>query len=119
MGHIDPPPELIGLTNNEVDQWTDRWMADRWTDGETDGQMDGQTDRWTNGQTDGRMDRWKISPFYRTLSPIRAAAPLQPNFNWKSLYSGARVPLTIRCLLATGSIFYFFPLELFLLPFCF
>ena len=31
--------------------------------------MDGQM----NGRTDGR----KISPFYRTLSPIGAAAPLQ------------------------------------------
>ena len=34
--------------------------------------------RGGNGQTDGRMDGWmdgrKISPFYRTLSPIGAAA---------------------------------------------
>ena len=34
----------------------------------------------------GWMDRWregkKISQFYRALSPIRAAAPLQPNHNW-------------------------------------
>ena len=51
-------------------------------------------DRW--------MDRRKISPFYRTLSPIGAAAPLQPNFNQKTVQSGARVPLTIWCLLATG-----------------
>ena len=33
---------------------------------------------------DGRTDRRKISPFYRTSSPIRAAAPLQPNFNPKT-----------------------------------
>ena len=26
------------------------------------------------GGTDGRTDKWKISPFYRTLSPIGAAA---------------------------------------------
>ena len=28
----------------------------------------------TYGRTDGRMDGWKISPFYRTSSPIGAAA---------------------------------------------
>ena len=30
-----------------------------------------------DGQMNGRTDRRKISPFYRTLSPIGAAAPLQ------------------------------------------
>ena len=43
-----------------------------------DGQMDGQTDSRMDGQTDGRTDRRtngrKISPFYRTLSPIGPAA---------------------------------------------
>ena len=38
------------------------------------------------------MDRWtderKISPFYRTSSPIGAAAPLQPNFNPKTIKRG-------------------------------
>ena len=31
-----------------------------------------------DGQTDGRTDEWKISPFYRTSSPIGAAALLPP-----------------------------------------
>ena len=45
-------------------------------DGRTDGkQTDGQTDGWrTNGWTDGRMDGRSFSPFYRTSSPVRAAA---------------------------------------------
>ena len=29
---------------------------------------------WTDRQTDGWMDKRKISPFYRTLSPIGATA---------------------------------------------
>ena len=29
---------------------------------------------WTDGRTDGQMDGRKISPFYRTSSPIGAAA---------------------------------------------
>ena len=33
-------------------------------------QIDGQTDGWMDGQMEG----WKISPFYRTFSPIGAAA---------------------------------------------
>merc|ERR1712121_506253 len=41
-----------------------------------------------NGWTDGR----KISPFYRTLSPIGAAAPLQPNFNPKTIKRGKGTP---------------------------
>ena len=35
---------------------------------------DGQTDGWTNGRSYG----WKISPFYRILSPIGAPALLPP-----------------------------------------
>ena len=42
--------------------------------------MDGRTDEWTDGR--------KISPFYRTSSPIGAAAPLQPNFNLKTIKRG-------------------------------
>ena len=38
-----------------------------------------------NGQMDGWTDKQKISPFYMTLSPIGAAAPLQPNFNPKTV----------------------------------
>ena len=34
------------------------------------------------------MDEQKISPFYRTSSPIGAAAPLQPNFNPKTIKRG-------------------------------
>ena len=41
-----------------------------------------------DGRTYGRMDGWKISPFYRTSSPIGAAAPLQPNFNLKTIKRG-------------------------------
>ena len=37
-----------------------------------------------DGHTYGRTYGRKISPFYRTLSPIGAAAPLQPNFNSKT-----------------------------------
>ena len=37
----------------------------------------------TDGWMDGRTDGWKISPFHRALSPIRAAAPLKPNYNRK------------------------------------
>ena len=33
---------------------------------------------------DGRTDGWKISPFYRTLFPIGAAAPPQPNYDPKN-----------------------------------
>ena len=39
-------------------------------DGWTDGRMDGRMDGWTDERTDKR----KISPFYRTSSPIGAAA---------------------------------------------
>ena len=35
---------------------------------------------WTDERTNG-----KISPFYRTLSPIGAAAPLQPNYDQKEV----------------------------------
>ena len=41
-----------------------------------------------DGWTDGRMNERKISPFYRTSSPIGAAAPLQPNFNLKTVKRG-------------------------------
>ena len=47
-------------------------QTDGRTDGQTDGWTDGRTDRWTDGQTDGRMDGRNFSPFYRTLSPVRA-----------------------------------------------
>ena len=47
--------------------------------------LEGGTDVRTDGRTDGRTDVRKISPFYRTLSPIRGAAPLQPNFNPKTV----------------------------------
>ena len=42
----------------------------RVTHGRTDGRMDGRTDGRMDGRTNGR----KISPFYRTSSPIGAAA---------------------------------------------
>ena len=48
------------------------------TDGGTDGWMDGGTDGWTDGQMDGwtqgRTDGVNFSLFYRTSSPIGAAA---------------------------------------------
>ena len=65
--------------DGQMDGWTDGRM-----DGQTDGQMDGRTDGWMDKQMDGR----KISPFYRTLSPIGAAASLQPNFNSKTIKRG-------------------------------
>ena len=34
----------------------------------------GRTDGWMDGQTDEQTNERKISPFYRTLSPIGAAA---------------------------------------------
>ena len=49
-----------------------------WTNKRTDGQ--------TDGRTDGQTDKWKISPFYRTSSPIGAAAQkleLQANSVYK------------------------------------
>ena len=46
-------------------------------------------DFWALEGGDERTDEWmdgrKISPFYRTSSPIGAAAPLQPNFNWNTV----------------------------------
>ena len=44
------------------------WMAQR---GE---QMDGRMDGRTDGRTDGQTNERKISPFYRTSSPIGAVA---------------------------------------------
>ena len=61
---------------------SEAWLAGSGDgDGWTDGWMHGRTYRQTNGRTDG----WKISPFYRTSSSIGAAAPLQPNFNPKTV----------------------------------
>ena len=71
-----------------ADGWTDGQMerqTDRQTDGQMDGWTDGQMDGWTDGRTDGQTEGRRISPFYRTLSPIGAAAPLQPNFNPKTV----------------------------------
>ena len=57
-------------------------LAGSWAlEGGTDVRMDVDTYVRTYGQMDG----WKISPFYRTLSPIGAAAPLQSNFNPKTI----------------------------------
>ena len=47
------------------------WMAQR---GGMDGWTDSQTNRWKDGRMNGQTDKRKISPFYRTLSPIGAAA---------------------------------------------
>ena len=38
------------------------------------GETDVWTDRLMDGQTDGQMDVQNFSPFYRTLSPVGAAA---------------------------------------------
>ena len=56
---------------------SEAWLASSWALEGGNGQ--------TDGQKDGRMDGQKISPFYRTSSPIGAAAPLQPNFNPKTI----------------------------------
>ena len=39
----------------------------------------------TDGRTDRQMDGQKICPFYRSLSPIGAADPLQPNLHPKTV----------------------------------
>ena len=66
---------LLDLTS---DLKLDLTQKDRQTDGgtdrQTDGRMGGSMDRWMDGRTDKQTNRWKISPFYRTLSPIGAAA---------------------------------------------
>ena len=62
-----------GMADRRTDGRTKRRMDGR-TDGRTGKRMDGRTDKWTDGRTDERMDGQKISPFYRTLSPIGAAA---------------------------------------------
>ena len=38
----------------------------------------------SDGRTNGWMNERNITPFYRTLSPIGAAAPLHPNYNQKT-----------------------------------
>ena len=48
----------------------------------------GGTDERTDERMDERTNERKISPFYRTSSPIGAAAPLQPNFNLKTIKRG-------------------------------
>ena len=54
------------------------WVASRRAGGLAGGgRMDGRMNK--------RMDGWKISPFYRTLSPIGASGPLQPNFNLETV----------------------------------
>ena len=80
-----------------MDGRTDK-RTDRQTDGRTDGRTDGQMDVRTNGQTNRR----KFSPFYRTSSPIGAAALLpsmrtkeELNAKCKHKLSRARELLTI------------------------
>ena len=71
--------------DGRMDEWTDGWMdgqMDGWTDGWTDRRMSGWTDRQTDGWTDGK------SPFYRTLSPIGAAALLCIHANYQILEQG-------------------------------
>ena len=53
-----------------------------------------QPAREGNRQTDRQTDVGNISPFYRTLSPIRAAA-LLPKGSSRPIKSRAREPLTI------------------------
>ena len=61
MTHNDLEGGRDGQTDGRKDGRTDGW-----TDGRTDGWMDGRTDGWTDGQ---------IPPvFYRTSSPVGAAA---------------------------------------------
>ena len=78
-----------------------------------DGWMDGRMD---DGRTDGR----KISPFYRTSSPIGAAAPLQPNFNPKTIKRGKGTAVHMMPLGDWFFSFLFgFSLSLFLFPLTF
>ena len=66
------------------------WMAQKgeWTDG------------WTNEQTNG----WKISPFYRTLSPIGAAALPPPMKTKEKVEQGKG---TADYLMPLGYLFFF------------
>ena len=77
------------------------WMAqrgermDKWTDGQTDGQTKEQTDGWMDGWMDGWTDGWtngrKISPFYRTLCPIGAAAQKKRGEGWRERRNEERI----------------------------
>ena len=60
----------INPETNKKNGWRVGGGIDRWTDGQMDRQMDGQINGW--------RDRQKISPFYKTLPPIGAAALLSP-----------------------------------------
>ena len=57
------------------------WLAgpQAWLDGGWPRGGNGRSDWWT----DGRTNIWKISPFYRTSSPIRAAAQKRKKENTK------------------------------------
>ena len=57
--------------------------------------------RRTDGQMDVKTDGWNFTAFYRTLSPVGAAA-LLPSETSQHQRSRAREPLTSWCLLATG-----------------
>ena len=67
------------------------WLAgpQAWLDG-----PEGGTDVRTDGRMDGRTDGRKISPFYRTSSPIGAAALLPKGRSTPIKRSRARVSLT-------------------------
>ena len=49
---------------------------------------------WTGGRTDGRTDGRNFSPFYRTSSPVGAAALLPSETETQHQRSRAREPLT-------------------------
>ena len=82
------PSQPASQASEPASQALDKWM-----------------DRQMGGQTDGQTEGWKISPFYRTLSPIEATAPLQPNYSKNSVKRGKGIadhmmPLG-NCLLLT------------------
>ena len=74
---------IDGRTEEQMDGQTDVWI-DRRTEEQMDGQMEEQLDGLRDGWTDGQTNRWKISPFYRTVPSIGAAAML-PTMKTKSL----------------------------------
>ena len=67
-------------------------------DGRTDGRMDG----WTDRRRDGQMHRFALYSTLKNIVLFESAALLTCKTNDKDQQGGAREPLTIYCLWATG-----------------
>ena len=75
-------------------EWSKGWLegSEGWREG-SEGQPAGSEGQPEGGRTNGRMDERNFSPFYRTSSPVGAAA-LLPFATSPHQRSRARVPLT-------------------------